>query len=330
MKIMHRGLILTFIMIVSAISIALPLSAEEKQPPQVQVATVNGVVITQSDFDREVKEIQQRFTRMGKPVNSDQLQALKSEILESLIDRELLFQESKKNDIKIDETVINTQLDSIKKQFPSNEDFKKALSRMDISEAALTSQIRRELAINQFIAKQLADKITIPDKDIKGFYDDNPKAFIKPGQIRASHILIKVDPQAGESKKTEARKKLEEIQDKIKKGGDFAALAKEFSQCPSSASGGDLGFFGRGQMAKPFEDAAFSLEPGEVSGIVETNFGYHIIKLTEKKPGETVAYKDAKEKIQQYLKQMKLQEELTVYTEELEKKGKVERFMGKS
>lgn len=330
MKMMHRGLFLTFITVFSALSIGLPSWAGENQGPQTKVAAVNGVVITQNDFDKEVKEIQHRFTSMGRPVNSEQMQALKSDVLESLIDRELLFQESKNNGIKIEEAEINTKLDSIKKQFPSDEDFKKALGRMDIAEADLTSQIRRDLAVNQLIAKQLADKITVPEKDIKSFYDDNPKAFIKPEQIKASHILIKVDSQAEESKKTEARKKIEDIQDKIKKGGDFAALAKESSQCPSSAGGGDLGFFGRGQMAKPFEDAAFALAPGEVSSIVETSFGYHIIKLTDKKPGETIAYKDAKEKIQQYLKQMKLQEQLGTYTEELEKKGKVERFMGKS
>ncbi len=330
MKMMHRGLALTFIMIFSAVLIALPLSAEEKQTPQAKVATVNGVVITQNDFDKEFKGIQNRIASMGKPVKSDQLQALKSDVLESLIDRELLFQESQNNGIKIEEAAINTKLDSIKKQFPSNEDFKKALSRMDISEAGLTSQIGRDLAVNQLITKKLADKITVSDKDTKRFYDENPKAFNKPGQIKASHILIKVDSQADESKKTEARKKIEEIQDKIKKGSDFAVLAKEFSQCPSGAGGGDLGFFGRGQMAKPFEAAAFALAPGEVSNIVETSFGYHIIKLAEKKSGEAIAFKDAKDKIKQYLKQLELQKTLDTYTEGLEIKGKVKRFMGKS
>jgi len=330
MKIMHRGLALTFIMIFATMSIPLSSLAEEKPMPQAKVAAVNGVVITQSDFDKGVKEIQQRLTSMGQNVNSDQLKEIKSDVLESLIDRELLFQESKKSNIKIEETEINAKLDSIKKQFPSIEDFKKALSRMDISEAGLTSQIKRDLAVNQLIDKKLADKITVSDKDTKRFYDDNPKAFNKPGQVKASHILIKVDAQADDSKKTEARKKIEEIQDKIKKGGDFAALAKEFSQCPSSAGGGDLGFFSRGQMAKPFENAAFALAPGEISNIVETRFGYHIIKLADKKSGETVAYKDAKDKIRQYLKQMKLQEQLVTYTEELEIKGKVERFMKKS
>lgn len=333
MKMMHSVLALTFIMIFSAVLIALPLSAEEKKTPEANVATVNGVAITQSDFDRQVKEIQHRSTSEGRPIKSDQMQALKSNVLERLIGHELLFQESKNRDIKIEETAMSAELDSFKKQFSNDEDFKKELNRMDMSEADLTSQIRRGLAVNQLIqliAKQLTDKIKIPDKDIKSFFDENPKSFKIPEQVKASHILIKVDSQTDESKKTEVRKKIEEIQEKIKKGGDFAALAKESSQCPSSAGGGDLGFFGRGQMTKPFEDAAFALAPGEVSGIVETSFGYHIISLTDKKPGETVAYKDAKEKIQQFLTQMKLKEQIGTYIEGLEKKGNVERFMKKS
>ena len=148
---------------------------------------------------------------------------------------------------------------------------------------------------------------------------------VQSAQIR--HILISVSPQADETQKAAARKKIEEIQKKVKKGDDFAALAKESSQCPSSASGGDLGFFGRGQMAKPFEDAAFALEPGETSGIVETRFGYHIIKSTEKKPGTTIAFEDVKEKIMQFLKQKKLSEQLGEYTNGLEKTAKVERFI---
>ena len=105
----------------------------------------------------------------------------------------------------------------------------------------------------------------------------------KPEQVKASHILVKVDAGADEAKKAEARKKIQEIQQKVKAGGDFEALATENSDCPSKAKGGDLGFFERGQMVKPFEEAAFALKPGEVSGIVETQFGYHIIKVQEKK-----------------------------------------------
>jgi peptidyl-prolyl cis-trans isomerase C len=249
------------------------------------------------------------------------------DVLDSLINRELIYQESQKSGIKVGETAVAEQLNAVKKQFPNDDEFKNALLKMNLTEAGLTSQIKRGLAIDQFIDKQFAGKITVSEKEAKSFYDTNPEVFKQDGQVRASHILITVPPDANEAQKAEARKKIETIQNKIKKGDDFAALAKEYSQCPSSASGGDLGLFGRGQMARPFEAAAFALEPGEISGIVETRFGYHIIKCSEKKPGTTLAYNDVKDDLQKYLKQKKLQEQLKEYTKGLEKEAKVERYI---
>jgi peptidyl-prolyl cis-trans isomerase C len=177
------------------------------------------------------------------------------------------------------------------------------------------------------IDKQLADKATVSDEEIKTYYNSNPESFKQPEQVKASHILIKVDPKADEAQRAQARKKIEEVQQRVKKGEDFAALAKEFSQCPSSAQGGDLGYFGRGQMAKPFEDAAFAMAPGEVSNIVETNFGFHIIKTVDKKSESVMAYEDVKEKLGQYLKQNKLKDQVKVYVGQLKEKAKVERLL---
>jgi len=324
---MRMGLFLTLVVFVSLTFIVLPSVAKEKKTSEGKVALVNGSIITQSDFDREMTGFQQSLINRGESVNEEQLQELKKDILQNLINRELLYQESQKSGIKVEETAVNEQLNAVKKQLPSDDEFNNALLKMNLTETGLKSQIKKSLALNQFIDKQFADKITVSEKEAKSFYDSNPDAFKQPGQIKVRHILITVDPQADEAQKAAARKKIEEIQKKVEKGDDFAALAKESSQCPSSASGGDLGFFGRGQMAKPFEDAAFALKPGEVSDIVETRFGYHIIKSTEKKPGATLAFEDVKEKLMQFLKQKKLQEQLNEYTKGLEKEAKVERFI---
>ena len=147
--------------------------------------------------------------------------------------------------------------------------------------------------------------------------------------MKASHILIKVDPKADESQRAEARKKLEAIEQRLKRGEDFSALAKGSSQCPSSAKGGDLGYFQRGQMVKLFEEVAFALKPGEVSGIVETKFGYHLIKVVDKKPETMMAFKDIKDRLAQQLKQREVLKELHQYVSELKKKAKVERFLPK-
>jgi len=321
------GLFMIFALFMSPAFVGMPLSALEKESPEAKAATVNGAVITVDDVDSKVNIYQQRLTSMGKSLTESQLQARKLEVLESLINRELLYQESKKSEIKVDEAAVNEQLDAFKNRFPNEDEYKNALKGMNFSEAYLKSEITRDLMISQFIDKQFAEKITVSDEEARSYYDNHLDAFKKPEQLKASHILVKPTPPVDESSKSAARKKIEGIQQRLKNGEDFAALAKEFSQCPSSAEGGDLGYFARGQMAKDFEDAAFKLEPGEVSGIVETKYGYHIIKSVDKKPMSLVTFEEVKERLKQYLKENKVQEQVFAYVEEIKKKAKVERFI---
>jgi peptidyl-prolyl cis-trans isomerase C len=305
------------------------LSGEE-QPPEGKVAVVNGSVITRAAFERERSRIQQRLVSRGKPLSDSQLLQIKKEALENLISRELLYQESQKRGVTIDETVINEQLRKLKERFPSEDEFKSALTKANLSEAAIKSEFRRAIAIQQFVDKEFVRKITITEEESKTYYDSHPDLFKQPEQVRASHILIKVGPGADTSQKAEARKKLEKIQGRVNNGEDFSALARERSEGPSSARGGDLGYFGRGKMVKPFEEAALALRPGEVSDIVETEFGYHLIKVFDKKPQTTIAYEKIEGKIKQYLKQDKVQKEVNRYVEKLKEDAKVERFLMES
>jgi peptidyl-prolyl cis-trans isomerase C len=312
--------------VLAVVLLIYPALAGEKQAPEDRVAVVNGSVITRADFDGEMSRVQQRLLRMGKPPSDSQLSEIKKQVLENLINRELLYQESQKQGITVDEAAINEQMRKLKERFSDEAKFKSALSKANLSEAALRLQFKRGMAIQQFIDKQFVQKITVSGEESRAYYDGKPDLFKQPEQIHASHILIKVDPGADESRKAEARKKLEMIQEKLGKSEDFAALAKEFSEGPSSVKGGDLGYFRRGQMVKPFEEAAFALKPGEVSDIVETKFGYHLIKVIDKKPETTIVYKDVKDKLEGYLKQEKVQEEIKLYVEKLKEKAKVEKF----
>jgi len=311
----------------AVVSIALLALASEKKPSEGKVAVVNESVITQEDFDREMGRVQQQLLNMGKHLSDSQMPGIKKEVLENLINRELLYQETQRKEIKIDEATINEQVMTLKKRFPSEAEFKTALTKANLSEVAIKTQIVRGLAIEQLIGTYVTKKVTVSGQEIKTFYESRPGLFKQPEQVRASHILIKVDPQADEGKRAEAQKKIKEIQQKLQKGEDFATLAKELSEGPSKAKGGDLGYFSRGQMVKYFEEAAFSLRPNEVSDIIETKFGYHLIKVIEKKPETTTAFEDAKNKLSQYLKQQKIQKEVSVYVDKLREKAKVERFL---
>lgn len=315
--------------LVTALTLALVacLSATgESEPSQDKVAVVNGSVITRADFDREMRSALGRLSSTGEPVPQAQLSQLKEEVFTKLIGRELLYQESQNKGIKVNEAAINEQLVMLKKRFPGEAEFKKMLSQMNLSEVDVKSQFERSLAIQEFIDKQFVQKVTVSDKEVRAYYDSNPVYFKQPEQVRASHILVSIDPQKDPSQKAESRKKIEDIQQKLKKGEDFSALAKEYSQCPSGREGGDLGYFQRGQMVKPFEQAAFALRPGEVSDIVETKFGYHLIRLTDKKPEGVVPYEQIKDRIGQYLKQEKAEKDVASYVQNLEEKAKVERF----
>jgi len=305
----------------------LPTMASDQKPSGEKVAVVNGVVISRAQYDKELDVHRERISRQGKQISDDQMAELKKDILEGLIEREVLYQESQKAGIKIADQKVNDQLAAIKKRFPNEEEFKKALASMGLTEEEVRAQIQRGLAIRELIDQKVANKIAITDEETNAYYTGNPQLFNQPEKVKASHILIKVEPTADDAKKAEASKKIEEIQQKLKEGGDFAELAKEYSEGPSSAKGGDLGYFQRGQMVKPFEDTAFSMKANEVSGRVETRFGYHLIKVYNKKPEQTLAYADVKDKIAQRLKQEKVEKDATQYVENLKKDAKVEKLL---
>ncbi|MBW2558555.1 MAG: peptidylprolyl isomerase [Deltaproteobacteria bacterium] len=299
---------------------------EEVKLQEGTIVVVNGAVITQQDLDVELSMAQQQFAAMEQ-LDDEQLAQVKADILESLIARKVLYQESQKKGIKMDDVTIDERLANMKKQFPKEDDFKAMLEKMSLTEDALKSQLREGMAIQKLVDQEVMSNIEISDNDTKDYYDKNTDLFKQPEKIQASHILVKVESGADESVKAEALKKIKKIQEELKAGGDFAELAKKYSDCPSSAKGGDLGYFGRGQMVKPFEEAAFSLKQGELSDITETDFGYHLIKAGDRTPGVVADYKDIKEKLAQYLKQMKSKEEMKKYVESLKEKAKIERIL---
>jgi peptidyl-prolyl cis-trans isomerase C len=327
---MHTERVIPFwrlLIVLTLITLASPAYVGESQSAEQKVAVVNGTVINQAEFDSEMNRVLERLQRTGRFPNDLERSQIKKQVLENLIARELLYQESQKKGIKVDQKEIEAQLTELKGRFPSEVEFKNALSTMNLTESDLRFQFKRDVAIRKLLDDQIGGKSTVSEKESRAYYDGNLESFKKPEQVRASHILIKVDPGADEAKKAEAREKIESLQAKLKNGEDFGALAKEYSEGPSGPKGGDLGFFGRGQMVKPFEETAFSMKPGQVSGMVETRFGYHLIMVTERTPASTLSYEEVKDRLEQYLKQQKIQEEIAAYVETLKSKAKIERFV---
>ena len=319
--------VLMICMVVTALMCVSSAIAADKKTKEVKsadnyIAKVNGVEISNIDLERKFNLIKERYASMGMPLEDSKLQEFRKNILNSLIEQEVLYQESVAQGIKIDPKEISEELANFKKQFETEEAFKKQIAEMNFTEEVILAQIGRSKSIQKFIADKVMPDVKISDEDVKKYFDTHPDEFKLPERVHASHILVKVDPKAPDAEKVkkEARKKIEGIKAKLDKGEDFAKTAMENSDCPSKAKGGDLGFFERGQMVKPFEEAAFALKPGEMSGIVETQFGYHIIKCQEKKEASTLAFADVKEKLQSKLKDDRFKETFPKYMETLKKK----------
>ncbi len=317
-------------LIIAAVAICLltgPAWADKAASSGKEAASVNGKSISTSQYERDLSVFQKRAAQEGRQLSDADLTTFKNRILENLIDAEVLYQQSQKDGVKIDDQAINEQIETIKKRFSDEEAYKKALEEMDVSEKEIRAQIQHGLAINQLLDTNVRQKITVTEEESKKFYNNNPNLFKQPEQVKASHILIKVAPDAEESKKIQARKKIETVQIKVRQGEDFGLLAKANSEGPTAQRDGDLGYFNRGRMAKPFEDAAFALNVGEVSGIVETQFGYHLIKVTDKKPARTIPYKEIQLRLEQHLKKEKEKTEIQGYIENLKKSAKIKRFI---
>ena len=289
-------------------------------------ATVNGKAITMSDYQAEIDRLNRQISMTGRQPDEKEMQTLKQRILDNLIGRELLRQETVKRGIKADDAEVNAQLDAVKKG-TTPENFANSLKQMNMTEPELKDYFASQITIKKLVDKDLASKIVVTPEEVKAFYDGNLDVFKTPEMVRASHILVKVDKTASDEEKAKALEKIKTIQKRIKSGEDFATVAKEVSDCPSKDNGGDLNFFHKGQMVAPFENAAFSMKQGEISDIVETEFGYHIIKLTDRKTAGTMSFDEVKSRIEQHLKNEKMSQEFPKYVETFKSKAKIEIFV---
>ena len=303
---------------------AKPVARPAEKKPGV-VAVVNGVDIPLDDFLRELLRVERLVLNTGRVLTCPQVSRLRTEVVEGLVRRELLYQEAK-GKVKVTEPEIDAEVKKLKEQYPREGDFSSALAAMNISPSSLRAQVERALAIQKEIDAYAA-KVPVDDKEIWAYYDRNRASFRVPEQVRASQILITCDPSWDQAKKAAARKKIEDLKVKLKAGQDFESLARTYSEDPSSSKGGDLGYLRTGQVVKPFEDALFALKPGEVSDIVETSVGFHLIKAVDRKPESTIPFEKVKDQLRTALKQEKGQQEANASAAKAREKARVEVFL---
>ena len=317
------------------------VKADVKEPniPQIPLdinkpgvlVNVNGVNITQEELDEIVKPMIESRLEMNQPTPETLLDQYKSQVLDNLITELLINQEYKANNISVTDQDVNDYVEKmLSAQDPpmSQDEFKKMIEAQGGTYEQWKNMMRDgRLKMQKLMEVKYPEETKVNEEDAKKFYDENPRFFIgQPEMVKASHILVKAeksDPNVTEQVRASAKAKAESLLKKVKEGADFAELAKANSDCPSAKDGGDLGFFERGKMVKPFSDAAFSMKVGEISNVVETQFGYHIIKVTDRTEAVVRPYEKTKVNIVDYLKTRKMQTLVPEFLKKIKEDAKI-------
>lgn len=299
------------------------------------VAKINDVPLSSNfvlfEFNRMIKNI-------DEPLNEKQKTSVLREIIDTEVVRELMYQEGKARKIEVPSEKIDEELKKLTSGYDNEADFMEALKQRNITVSDLKRSIELDSMARQLLDGQIKGKVNVSDKDVQKFYDENKERFLRPESYRAQHIFISIYPPEileknsieeleakRESLTSQAEKKANAVYKELSSGGDFAELAKKYSDdAGSSGKGGDLDFIYKGIFDPAFDEAVSKLKPGEASGVVKTPYGFHIIKLNETRPPEYAPFSEVKEPIQKFLFMDESKKLAHDYITALKKKAKIE------
>ena len=289
------------------------------------VVDVDGHKMTEEQLNVELNK---RLLVMKDQIPKDRLQEAKANMKKRLIDdfviRNLLVDELTRQKITATDKDVGDAVDQLKSNLPPGVTIEELMKKNQVTREQMNEDLRFGIKINKLVLASMDGKTKPTNKEINTFYQKNKDKFKMPESVHVRHILVA--KAAGDDEKTKAEKKMkaEDIRKQLLGGADFAETAIKSSDCPSKQAGGDLGTFPRGQMVKPFEDAAFSQKKDEIGPVVETEFGYHVIQVLEKNSSKTMDLNnDMKEKIIAFLTQQKQQEAFDRLIKNLREKAKI-------
>lgn len=295
------------------------------------IAKINGEEIKKEALETEMAKAEEQFKKFKQHIDNTQRKSIAKNLLDRMLREKLMEFESKELKITADEAEVTKEFESYKERLrlKTDEEFKNFLTTHNMTEESLKAEITKRHRDKKIIDQEIINKIVVDDALISKHYEEKKAEYVEQEQVQARHILVKVEEGAAKEVLDAAEKKIKDIQEKLKKekGKNFETLAKEMSDCPSKEKGGDLGWFTKGRMVKEFEDAAFKLEKGQMSDIVKTQFGYHIIMFVDKKAGKQLTLEEAKENISKKIKHQEITKNLQEYYKKLKEKYKVEIFL---
>lgn len=289
--------------------------------PTTVLVQVDDKTITQADVDAETAEIGNMMKNRG--ITPEQFTALlpkfKAQILDGLVTRALLNAECAKKNITVTDADVKKEIEKFKANLPKKVTMDMVMKQSGMSQAMFETDIKEQLKLEKLLG--IAEPT---DEEIAKYYQDYKTRFFEvPETVHARHILIKTEATDDAAKKATKKEKAEALRKQLAEGTDFAKLAKENSDCPSKESGGDLGEFRHNQMVPAFEKTAFNLKTNEISEVVETEFGYHIIQTMEHNAPKTMDMAEVKGRIAAMLKSKKMQKEADSLMKSLREKAKI-------
>jgi peptidyl-prolyl cis-trans isomerase C len=310
--------------VIAAVFFFTPAAVAKKSTTEKVIVTVNGTPITQAEINADIEKKLAGAAGKMPPERLAQIKAqMQEKALDNYITKTVLGMECDKQKITASQQEIDAALKEVRKGLPDGMSLDDALKTGGITLESLTKDITFTLRVNKLIEANVEMPPPTTEADLKAFYEGNQKSFEVPESVKARHILIKSDKNDDAKTRDEKKKKAEDLRKQLKDGADFADIASKNSDCPSKKMGGDLGSFGRGRMAKPFEEAAFSQQVDEIGPVVETRFGFHIIQVQEHKQAEKKTFEESKEQINKYLEQQNKNTRVRAYIDGLKDKAEI-------
>jgi len=292
-------------------------------------ALVNDEPITTYDVEKEREAVEKGLDDKSF-LDAQGKAQVRQVALDSLINKKLIEQKIRELDIKVTDEEVRQAIEDVKRTNNiSQERLKEALEARGITFDEYKAQIKDQLERLRLISMEVRSKIQISEKEMREFYDAHPDRFRVDEAFRARQIFLPLSPKATEEERRNANATAEKILAELRKGADFAALARKYSKDPSAPEGGDLGFLKKGELIPEFEETLATLKPGETSGLIRTPAGIHILKLEELRPGKSVSFETAKPEVEDLLYKKKSEERFAQWIEDLRKSASIEIRDGK-
>lgn len=284
------------------------------------IAEVGGDPVGSDMYVRMLKGFANTMERSGSPLRQNVYDKVRGDILNNIVNAEVLTRQADKENITADAAAVEERLTQVKSNFPDEAAFAKSLETQGLTEDIIRKEIERTIRVQALVEKNVISKIEVTDQEARDYYDLNQLEFEEGEKIRAAHILVKAPANASKEEALAAKARIEGLLKKIREGADFAEIAStENDDKAAAANGGEIGLVSRNELAPEFADEAFKLNPGEISGVVESRFGYHIVKVFEKVPPRVVPYEEAGEKVKEKLMRKRTQANVMEYINNLRK-----------